>query len=232
MIKEFDHEYIYGSKFKAVADFIFDDHLINYEGMEEGNGVIWCSFNRLLDLFRVLEKSKNRYILITHHDTPDTCILDEYLYHKKPECIVYWYSKNALINKLDVSCIPYGIENDSETVSVFLKLAQKEKGNNTWKYDENMPKKERIQHINHNLFIIFSNKEDCLGIWEALYADSIPVVVNMPVYEKLQVPVINMNSSEEIVPELLQDIRSFYSDKSMTMSYWMNEIIATRKKMI
>jgi len=109
MIKNFLEEVIHGDK---LADFAhvsinWPRKSHNIENVDNSNQIIFCKTDYIDDLFKDIENSDNKHILITHNSD---FVISEEIYRSKPKCIKKWYAENVFFSDKDLIPIPLGVE--------------------------------------------------------------------------------------------------------------------------
>ncbi len=108
--ENFRSEYIHGDRFHALADFsLTADYPIISSEVFERDGTIFCNGDFLLGLFKALQKSTRKYILITHNS--DLNITEE-VYAQKPDSIKFWFAQNVCVKRDDLQPLPIGLERE------------------------------------------------------------------------------------------------------------------------
>jgi hypothetical protein len=110
--------FLNGINLQNIADFIIDDRRTFhteyvYRRLRQlrAGDIIWCKNNVIPYLFtyfrRYKDKTKNKYILISHDDDYP---ITKYEYDLKPECISRWFSCNVDYSAGDLIPMPLGFE--------------------------------------------------------------------------------------------------------------------------
>ena len=101
--------YINGNKFFKISHFGIDfNHTEFSMKMYTQNAIIYCKTDFIFQLFRFLQFSGRKYVLITHmSDYP----IDSVRFNSKPSCIKRWFAENAVHDHPDLISIPIGLEN-------------------------------------------------------------------------------------------------------------------------
>jgi hypothetical protein len=100
---------INAANYEQFCDFVFspqEGKFVTQDFFKRG-GVIFCKTDFIIQLFNEIKESKFTYNVITHHsDYP----IDEYLFNKRPKCIIKWYAINPTFNHPDLIAIPLGLK--------------------------------------------------------------------------------------------------------------------------
>jgi len=75
------------------------------------------------------------------------------------------------------------------------------------------------------------NGVDTHRLWEALYLGCIPITLKHRIYRDYNLPIIQLNSWEEITPELLEKYSYNDNMEQLYMTYWKNIIIEELNKL-
>jgi hypothetical protein len=91
-------------------DFI---QINKFSKLHNGDKVIFCKTDFIIDEFQKISKIPNEVILITgNSDYP----IDEHRFYLKPDNIKKWYAQNALINDDILVPLPIGLENKLKSI--------------------------------------------------------------------------------------------------------------------
>ncbi len=91
-------------------DFI---QINKFSKLHDGDKVIFCKTDFIIDEFQKISKIPNEVILITgNSDYP----IDEHRFYLKPDNIKKWYAQNALINDDILVPLPIGLENKLKSI--------------------------------------------------------------------------------------------------------------------
>ena len=97
--------------------------------------------------------------------------------------------------------------------------------------EENLDWDEYFKRMPNYKFVISppGNGPDCHRTWEILYANSIPIVIKNYIYEKYNLPILQVNDYSELTDKLLKTYLQYYENhkfsyEQLTMNYWRNLI--------
>jgi hypothetical protein len=101
------------------------------------------------------------------------------------------------------------------------------KTNLKYTHQNNIPFKMYIQEMAKYKFVLSppGNGIDCHRTWEALYCGCIPIVIKNFIYDSWDLPILQVNSFDEITQEMLNNFTiKQYNKKQLTCSYWANAL--------
>jgi len=80
------------------------------------------------------------------------------------------------------------------------------------------------------------NGPDTYRVWEALYSNAIPIVIDSPLYQNFDLPILRVKSFEDITENMLLDTYEIFDDKTwnfsqLKTSYYNSLIIKTLKEL-
>jgi hypothetical protein len=141
IIDNFLDEYIHGDKFIPLAEYLIAEHQQEMpREILDQNACIMCHTQFLSRLFKFLEPSKNKYIVISHNSDDN---ITYNLYSLKPDCVVKWYAQNAIIDMPALVPLPIGIE----------------RPHCGWSWDMNLVKEEFNKDVMYENFVYMNHSD-------------------------------------------------------------------------
>jgi len=111
MIKDFANEFIAGTQYQRIADYIIGPDRQDRILPSNTTKVVWCRPDFLDLVFNQCSSvPESKFILITHCSDYE---INKIFFDKKPSNIIKWFAQNVTYEHPDLHCIPIGLESNS-----------------------------------------------------------------------------------------------------------------------
>jgi hypothetical protein len=104
-----------------------------------------------------------------------------------------------------------------------------------FKHESNLSFEQYCINMSKHKFVIAppGNGVDTHRCWEALYMNCIPIVIKHHIYDNYNLPILQVNSYDQISYELLETFlqKSYINKEQLTTTYWNNLILSEFKKL-